>query len=89
MVKPNKIKRAFSRHTAEKPFLSCNLVEKRYNEGKDAAERRADGLSGLGGCFLPLPRGGEVIHMTYSELFQFCLLVVSIISLVYQITKKK
>ena len=27
--------------------------------------------------------------VTYEELFQFCLLIVSIISLVYQIAKKK
>jgi len=27
--------------------------------------------------------------VTYGELFQFCILIVSIISLVYQIAKKK
>ena len=42
-----------------------------------------------GGDFCPLQREGVVLMLTYSELFQFCLVVIGIIGLVVQITKKK
>jgi hypothetical protein len=37
---------------------------------------------------LPLARGGDGM-VTYSDVFQFCILIVSLISLIFQITKKK
>lgn len=41
------------------------------------------------GLLCPLQREGGVLMLTYSELFQFCLVVIGIIGLVIQITKKK
>lgn len=38
---------------------------------------------------LPPTRGGGVMQITYSELFQFCLVVIGIIGLVIQANKKK
>lgn len=36
------------------------------------------------------PSGKEgMLMVTYQELFQFCMLIVGIITLVYQLTKKK
>ena len=44
----------------------------------------------FGGDFLPPPsRGGDGPMVTYAELFQFCLVIVGIVGLVVQITKKK
>lgn len=37
--------------------------------------------------FPPERRG--MLMITYQELFQFCMLIVGIITLVYQLTKKK
>ena len=46
------------------------------------------GLPLLGGDFCPLrKRGGDMV--TYSELFQFCLVLIGVISLIVQIIKKK
>lgn len=42
-----------------------------------------------GGDFLPPPVRGGGAMVTYSDLFQFCLVVIGIIGLVLQITKKK
>ncbi len=51
--------------------------------------RQAVGPFG-GSFFCPRSiRKGAVLMITYSELFQFCLLIVSIISLVIQAIKKK
>ena len=52
-------------------------------------QRSAVGLSIPEGTSCPLQREGVVLMLTYSELFQFCLVVIGIIGLVVQITKKK
>ena len=40
--------------------------------------------------FVPLrKRGGMQMYVTYSELFQFCMVLIGVITLVYSITKKK
>lgn len=41
------------------------------------------------GTSCPLQREGVVFMVTYSDLFQFCLVVIGIIGLVFQITKKE
>ena len=41
------------------------------------------------GTSFPLQREGVVLMLTYSELFQFCLVVIGIIGLFFQATKKK
>ena len=41
----------------------------------------------FGGSFCPLQERG-VMLMTYSELFQFCIVIISIINLFIQIKKK-
>ena len=54
-----------------------------------ASKRQAVGLSIPEGTSCPLQREGVVLVVTYSDLFQFCLVVIGIIGLVLQITKKK
>ncbi len=41
-----------------------------------------------GGDFLPPPQEGVMLMLTYSELFQFCLVVIGIIGLFFQAKKK-
>lgn len=42
-----------------------------------------------GGDFLPPPRKEGVLMLTYSELFQFCMVVIGIVGLVIQVHSKK
>ena len=42
-----------------------------------------------GGDFLPPLRKEGVLMLTYSELFQFCLVIIGIINLVLQIINKR
>ena len=41
-----------------------------------------------GGDFLPPPKEGVMLMLTYSELFQFCLVIIGIIGLFFQAKKK-
>lgn len=41
-----------------------------------------------GGDFLPPPQEGVMLMLTYSELFQFCLVVIGIVGLFFQAKKK-
>jgi len=40
------------------------------------------------GTSAPSARGGEAMEITYSELFQFCLVIIGIIGLFIQAKKK-
>ncbi len=42
-----------------------------------------------GGAFLPPLRKEGVLMLTYSELFQFCMVVIGIVGLVIQVHNKK
>ncbi len=39
--------------------------------------------------FFSLLKGGLLMYLTLQELFQFCALITGIVTLVYQLTKKK
>lgn len=54
-----------------------------------ASKRQAVGPSIPEGTSCPPPVRGGGAMVTYSDLFQFCLVVIGIIGLVLQITKKK
>ncbi len=71
-------------------FVLAPVVEPCYNKGENAAICRRAGLSGLGGCFRasPMRRGGDLMP-TYSDIFQFCLVIIGIINLVVQIINNK
>lgn len=66
-------------------ILSKNGKMKLY-KGKYHA---VGGLLLIMGHCAPLKERGAIAMVTYSELFQFCLLIVAIISLIVQIIKHK
>ena len=43
----------------------------------------------LNGGFPRFGRKGEMLMVTYSELFQFCLVILGVVALVLDATKKK
>ena len=68
---------------------SCAMLE----QGKHSFQRCPYSVGGWplhpGGDFLPPLRKEGVPMLTYSELFQFCLVVIGIVGLVFQVHNKK
>ena len=60
-----------------------------YNPLGAAGKRQAVGpVHPGGGLLAPSKRGGDAMQITYSELFQFCLVIIGIIGLFLQAKKK-
>ena len=64
-----------------------SAVHKRL--GGEAPLPKKGGEELLPFCPPPKERGGCRMYVTYADLFQFCIVIIGVVGLVYKLTKKK